>query len=88
MSVVAASQFRLARARQCLEQACAEGDWEAVKRWDNALADALNGLFDDGDYDARSLVTQLEAVLATYAKIVLELPAETSRQLKGGRLVE
>lgn len=88
MSVIAASQFRLARARKCLEQACAEGDWEAVKRWDRALAEALTALFDEGGYNAQTLVTQLEEVLATYAKIVLELPAETSRQLQGGRLVE
>ncbi len=88
MSVIAASQFRLARARKCLEQACAEGDWEAVRRWDKVLAESLDVMFDGGEYNAKTLVTQLEAVLETYAKIVLELPVETVRQLKGSRLVE
>lgn len=81
MSVVAASQFKLARARRCLEKSYLEGDWEAIKRWDKELADSLNALFDEDECDARALIAQLESVLLTYSKIVAELPAETSRHL-------
>ncbi len=81
MSVVAASQFKLARAQKSLEKSYLEGDWEAIKLWDKELAESLNALFEDGECDAKALITQLESVLVTYSKIVSELPAETSRHL-------
>ncbi len=79
MSVVAASQFKLARARKSLENAYKDGDWDEIKRWDTELANCLNVLFEENDRDVHTLINQLEGVLTTYSKIVTELPEETVR---------
>lgn len=74
MSVVAASQFKLVRARKNLEKAYREGNLHDVRYWDNEVAACLDILFDDKDRDAHSLINQLESVLLTYSKIVADLP--------------
>ncbi len=74
MTVVAASQFRLLRAKKSLEKAYKDGDIEAVRRWDTEVAECLDVLFKDRDRDAHSLISQLESVLMMYSKIVEDLP--------------
>lgn len=74
MTVVAASQFKLLRAKKNLEKAYKDGDIESVRRWDKEVAECLDVLFNDRDRDAHSLISQLESVLTMYSKIVEDLP--------------
>lgn len=76
MSVVAVSHVALVRARRELEKAYQANDWERVKKCDKQLGHQLNLAFADEHRDARSLVTELEGVLALYARMVTALPAE------------
>lgn len=77
MSVVSTAQFNLMRASKGLEAAYAEGDWDSVRKWDTELAEHLGGVCNDANKDTALLFKELEHVLATYARIVDELPEQS-----------
>ncbi len=79
MALVSAMHFKLMRARKSLEKAHLNRDWRAVRHWDSELADCLNAVFSDRERDAKSLITELERLLATYANIIAELPEDVGR---------
>lgn len=76
MSVVAASQVALIRARRALNQAFLDADWDAVRERDAALAEQLNISFADENRDTQALVEEMEKILALYAKMVAILPGQ------------
>ncbi len=82
MSVVNASQFALRRARRELEKAFNECKWDDVRHWDVELGQSLNAAFDDENRDTGALVSELENILSTYARLVDNLPAEMENQIE------
>lgn len=74
MSVVSSSQFELIRARNELQKACKQGNWDAVRRWDSQLGESLNSAFDDEYRDTKSLISELEKILSVYSNLVSNLP--------------
>ena len=81
MAVVSSAFFSLVRARRELERACAEQDWDKVRRWDLQLASYLNQAFDDDVRDTKALMSELQKVLRLYASIVESLPDRTTSQV-------
>lgn len=81
MSVVTPTQFNLIRSRRFLERAFAKRDWHAVREWDRKLAQSLNDVFDDPDRNSKALLSELETVLATYGRLLAELPDESMRRV-------
>ena len=82
MSVVNASQFALYRARRELEKAFHHCDWEKIRHWDMELGNSLNAAFDDENRDTRALVTELEKILGTYARLVEQFPEQHGSHIK------
>lgn len=76
MSIVVASQFALKRARKQLENAFRQGNWQAVRESDIELGKLLNKAFDEKNRDTRTLVSELETILALYADMVALLPEQ------------
>lgn len=81
MSVVNASQFALRRARRELEKAFSESNWDDVRHWDVALGQSLNAAFDDENRDTSALVSELEKILGTYARLVERMPNDVSNSV-------
>lgn len=81
MSVVNASQFALRRARRELEKAFNQSNWEDVRHWDVELGQSLNAAFDDENRDTSALVSELEKILGTYARLVERMPNDASNSV-------
>lgn len=76
MSIVAASQFALKRARKQLENAFRQGNWQAVRESDIELGKLLHQACDEKSRDTRGLVAELETILSLYASLVAALPEQ------------
>lgn len=71
MALVPHSQWRLARMRKALEGALAEQDWQKIKLFDASLMQALDDASDDPSRDAKSLLSELNAIVLLYKDLVL-----------------
>ncbi|WP_370978928.1 hypothetical protein [Agaribacterium sp. ZY112] len=78
MSLISCSHVDLVRTRKSLEFAFDNKQWGALKRHDLLMGEALDKAFDDKTLNAKELMSELERVLALYARIVAELPASES----------
>ena len=80
MNIIPASLVNVMRSRREMERAYLQGNWEAVKDWDNKVSLYLDAAFDDPERDNRVLVDELEKVLNLYAQMVNHLPEHTAQQ--------
>lgn len=88
MSVVSLSHVSVVRARKSMEQAFLNDDWDAVKDYDQLLAEQLNRAFDDPNRDNSGLVNELEKILNLYAQMVDVLPESTAQQWLRPELIQ
>ncbi|MBC6904739.1 hypothetical protein DWB84_04570 [Saccharophagus sp. K07] len=77
MSLVSLSHLSLVRTRREMEKSFVNQDWDAVKDWDQLLAQQLTQAFDDPNHDPKMLVGEMEKILALYSDMVRRLPEAT-----------
>lgn len=80
MPLVCSSLVAVIRARKALQNAFEAGDWNSVRELDAAVGPALDLAFSDDRRDNAALVSELEKVLALYAKVVTCLPEATAQR--------
>lgn len=80
MPLVCSSLVAVIRARKALQNAFEAGDWDSVRELDTAVGPALDLAFSDERRDNAALVSELEKVLALYAKVVTCLPEATAQR--------
>ncbi|HEY7772096.1 MAG TPA: hypothetical protein VIC26_02865 [Marinagarivorans sp.] len=80
MPLVCSSLVDVIRTRKAMQTAFDSDDWDGVKACDERLGRMLDIAFSDDNRDNTALVTELEKVLATYAKVVAFLPEATAQR--------
>lgn len=74
MTIIPSTHLALVRARRQMEVSYNEGDWHAVKDWDQFISALLNQAFDDPDRNHNMLAKELEKILNLYGVMVKTLP--------------
>lgn len=87
MKVISVTHLGLVRARKGMAKAYENGDWQAIKDYDQLLAAMLNQAFDDPHRDHCRLAKELERVLSLYGSIVRQLPDAAIEEWRQPELV-
>ncbi len=80
MPLVCSSLVDVVRTRKALQAAFEAGDWDAVRSFDERLVRMMDTAFSDDERDNGLLVSELEKVLALYARVVTSLPEATAQR--------